>query len=68
MPKKHDPRKIKEKRVSQERSPYPYVHRPDQLVNISIISMDPIFDLAAGMIQECALIFFTEPHFSHLHR
>ena len=41
-----------------------HVHLLDQLVNISIISMDPIFDLATNVIQVCSYILPTELHFS----
>jgi hypothetical protein len=40
----------------------------DQLVNITVISMVPIFDLATEVIQECAFILPVELHFSHLHK
>ena len=68
MPKKHDPKKEKNKgeRIIQERSSYPqppHVHLLDQLVNKGIISMDPIFDLATGMVQGVAFILPTKLHF-----
>ena len=73
MPKKHDPKKEKNKgeRIIQERSSYPqppHVHLLDQLVNKGIISMDPIFDPATDVIQVCAFILPIELHFTHLHK
>ena len=52
MPKKHDPIN----KVSHNMSMQLSVHQPDQIVNISIIHVDPIFDLAIDLSQANAFL------------
>ena len=50
--KEHDPIN----KVSHNRSMQLSVHQPDQIVNISIIPVDPIFDLAIDLSQANAFL------------
>ena len=43
-------------KVSHKRSMQLSVHQPDQIVNISIIPVDPIFDLATDLSQANAFL------------
>ena len=57
--KEHDPIN----KVSHNRSMQLSVHQPDQIVNISIIPMDPNFDLATYLSQADAFLLpIQTPH------